>query len=463
MKISILWLSALLLILAPLVGQACQCIDQGPICSSFNDQAGIVFRGKVVELTLLRSPPESVQNLDGTTSSIIHPGQYRVRFQVAEMFRGAPAAEFTIYTYEDPLSCGFPFRSGAQYVVFAAADSSTGQLFAWRCSHTHEFDPAKTDPDVAWMRALATAPNGVSIFGSILASTAGLSRPPRAQVSVRGPLNRDLIPDKYGAYRAARLPPGTYTVSARMPPGFETTPAQTVSVENKACAEVDWPVQYDIHLKGRVLGADGAPVPGIDVQLLKKDKQSARGYSQSGVDITDAEGRYRLDNAPPGNYFVVANSFGPTERSPYASTYFPSANAIEEAAPVKLGFFSTVDNIDIYLPKALLTVRVNASVKLPDGSAADHAFVDAADIGNGPPFTGNGYVGNTDANGQASLPVFEGRAYYLTAWVSGGTQQRCGGPLRFVAQDGMRLDSIVIEHNWGNCLAQLNREFQAPK
>jgi hypothetical protein len=464
MKVSIPWLSVLVLvlILAPSVGQACRCIDQGPLCASFNHEAGTVFRGKVVELTLLRPAPQSVQNLDGTTSSIVQAGRYKVRFEVAEMFRGAPAAEFTVYTTEG--GCGFPFSRGAQYVVFASPEGATGQLVTGLCSHTHELDPAQNDPDVAWMRGLATAPDGVSIFGSLLASTAGMNTPPRARVSVRGPLSRDLITGRNGAYRAARLPPGTYTVSVRMPPGFVTPPPETVRVENRGCAEVDWPVFYDIHVKGRVLSADGVPVAGIAVNLLKQDRDSARGYSEYGAGITDAQGQYSLDYAPPGTYFVVTNSFGPMPTSPYTSTYFPSAGTLEQAAPVKLVPSLTLEDIDIHLPKALLAVHVNATVKLQDGSAAGHALVKATDIGaGGPPFTGNGVVEQADVNGQASLPLFAWRAYYLTAWVEAGTQQRCGGPLKFIAQDGMQLEDIVIEHNWGNCLAQLNPQFQAPK
>jgi hypothetical protein len=61
------------------------------------------------------------------------------------------------------------------------------------------------------------------------------------------------------------------------------------------------------------------------------------------------------------------------------------------------------------------------------------------------------------------LSLYEGRTYYLVATISGGTQQRCGGPLKFVAKDGVTLGTITIEHNWGNCLAQLGPEFQAPR
>jgi hypothetical protein len=67
---------------------------------------------------------------------------------------------------------------------------------------------------------------------------------------------------------------------------------------------------------------------------------------------------------------------------------------------------------------------------------------------------------DADAEGRATLSVYQGRAYYLVATISGGTQQRCAGPLKFAGKDGVTVDTITIAHNWGNCLAQPNPDFQ---
>lgn len=68
-----------------------------------------------------------------------------------------------------------------------------------------------------------------------------------------------------------------------------------------------------------------------------------------------------------------------------------------------------------------------------------------------------------DVDGRATLKVYEDRTYYLTAVINGETQERCAGPLKFTAKEGMNLATMRIEHNWGNCLAQLNPDFVPPR
>jgi hypothetical protein len=115
----------------------------------------------------------------------------------------------------------------------------------------------------------------------------------------------------------------------------------------------------------------------------------------------------------------------------------------------------------VTLPNAWKAVTVHARVLQPDGTPAIGADVYAYDLNylysSRPPSA------NADTQGRATLSLYEGRTYYLVATISGGTQQRCGGPLKFVAKDGVTLGTITIEHNWGNCLAQLGPEFQAPR
>jgi hypothetical protein len=122
---------------------------------------------------------------------------------------------------------------------------------------------------------------------------------------------------------------------------------------------------------------------------------------------------------------------------------------------------TSADNIDVTLPNAWKAVTVHARVLQPDGTPAIGANVSAYDLNylysSDPPRA------TADAQGRATLSLYEGRTYFLVATISGGTQQRCAGPLKFVAEDGVALGTITIGHDWGNCLAQLNPEFQAPR
>ena len=133
----------------------------------------------------------------------------------------------------------------------------------------------------------------------------------------------------------------------------------------------------------------------------------------------------------------------------------------QSATAVHLEASAALEHIDITLPNAWKPVLVHTRVAMQDGSSATHAEVGARDtsaLWSGEPATAV-----TDADGRAELTVYEGRTYYLTALINGGTQQRCAGPLKFTAKDGMTLETVRIEHNWGNCLAQLNPNFTPPR
>jgi hypothetical protein len=181
------------------------------------------------------------------------------------------------------------------------------------------------------------------------------------------------------------------------------------------------------------------------------------------VDIvhTDTEGRYDFARAAPGEYIVAANMLGPSPTRPYPRVYFPHSETLEGATEVKLGASAALEDVDIILPKAWKPVVVHTRVALQDGSSAVHADVHARDASA--LWSGEPAMAVTDVDGRAELTVYEGRTYYLTALINGGTQQHCAGPLKFTAKGGMNLETIRIEHNWGNCLAQLNPKFTPPR
>ena len=65
---------------------ACTCGSPSPVCSAYW-QSPVVFRGKVIGQELVSPPETAVKNLDGSTSTLHHPGFYRVRFSVFETSR----------------------------------------------------------------------------------------------------------------------------------------------------------------------------------------------------------------------------------------------------------------------------------------------------------------------------------------------------------------------------------------
>jgi Carboxypeptidase regulatory-like domain len=448
----ILW--AVILLLLPTCAEACSCIGPTPICSAYWTSP-VIFRGKVIEQTLLRPAPQPVKNPDGSTDTIIGPGKYRIRFAVAETFRGKSEREIIVYTNEQSSACGFPFEDGKEYVVFTYADRESSELSTSHCSHTHEV----TDDDLRWMRGLSKAPAGASIFGTITIPGEGNERQD-ANVRLRGAVNRDLVPSANGAYAATGLPPGAYTLSATVPAGFVTDGPRSVTVADKGCAQVDWRVQFNGHIGGQVMDVAGTAIADLPVELSRQDANSAIGYSTVSLVTTDAHGRYEFAPVAPGDYYVAANSLGPSRTRPYPRVYYPDAESREAAAAVHLEASASLDNIGISLPKAWTPVTVHTRVVMPNGMPAANAEVEARDLAA--LWSVEPSSAETGDTGTAELTVYAGRTYYLTGLVN-GTQQRCGGPLKFTAQAGMTLPAITIIHNWGNCLAQLNPGFTPPR
>jgi hypothetical protein len=447
------------LLLTPGLSCACTCGGQDPICSAYW-QTPVVFRGRVLEQTLVGHTVQAVKNLDGTYSTIESPGYKRVRFSVLESFKGdSRTSDIVVLTNEQESACGVPFEDGVEYLVFTYTNQSATELWTSRCSHTHALEPGNEDADVSWLRSLAKSPRGATIFGRLLPPTPDGSTP-TGEINVRGPENREAVANENGTYTFSGLHPGAYSVAATLPPGFATPGQQSVTVLDRGCAQVDWPVRYDGHVRGTVTDASGNPLRDMFLVLQRRDSNSATGFDDVDMKDTDADGRYDFASIPPGDYLVSVNHLGPSPRRPYPHLYYPAAETATEAANVHLSASGVVEGINVRLPNAWKTVTVQVRVMLPDGTPVGGADVDAYDLNY--LASGEPAMAVTDAAGRASVDVYEGRSYYLVATISGGTQQRCAGPLKFTGKDGSTLRPITIEHNWGNCLAQLDPQFQPP-
>jgi hypothetical protein len=67
----------------------------GPVCS-IELGASVIFRGTVVERTLIRPPAVPFVRPDGSTGYGLSGGKYRVRFAVQETISGTPGQEAVV-------------------------------------------------------------------------------------------------------------------------------------------------------------------------------------------------------------------------------------------------------------------------------------------------------------------------------------------------------------------------------
>jgi len=151
---------------------------------------------------------------------------------------------------------------------------------------------------------------------------------PGATVTLIGPdgSTQTTVTDANGQYRFENLPPGDYSVTFTLPDGRVFSPpgqgnddtidsdadpddgtTTTISLESGGTGELDAGSFQPASIIGIVsddLDGDGIRdpnepgIPGVEVILVGED-----GVIQT--DITDANGEYRFENLPPGDYSVT--------------------------------------------------------------------------------------------------------------------------------------------------------------
>ena len=143
-------LPLLLLILAfPRIADACSCLESGAACEDYW-KASAVFLGRVEKI----DPP----------SKVLAPR--RVTLTVIEAFSGVQKGTLEVRTGSSGADCGFAFREGGEYIVYAQRTGSSGALSVSLCSRTREVSRAAGDLDYA--RAVASGvPMKARISGDV--------------------------------------------------------------------------------------------------------------------------------------------------------------------------------------------------------------------------------------------------------------------------------------------------------
>ncbi|WP_282436529.1 MFS transporter [Aciditerrimonas ferrireducens] len=154
---------------------------------------------------------------------------------------------------------------------------------------------------------VALRPSGV-LSGSVrdVSATNGKSGVAGALVALVGAEGRVLArttTDERGGFRFEELAAGDYTVAVTAP--ARAAAATTVVLAPGETREVAVALGPAGRLEGRVTFDGGRPLPGAPVRVL--DAQG-RELARS---VSDAEGRYRIAEVPPGRVRVVVDGLGP--------------------------------------------------------------------------------------------------------------------------------------------------------
>ena len=204
------------------------------------------------------------------------------------------------------------------------------------------------------------------------------------------------------------------------------------------------PVVYPrAYVTGKLLAADGNPLPQTKVQISSTEPPSSTKYGTEQK--TDDQGQFTFA-VPPGNYVLAINLYtGPSDDLPYDTTYFPCTTNEASAKVIQLKAEQHVDNVTFRLAgvKRLGERKFSGKVEWADGRPASDAFVRLTDVElhNGLVFRGPST--RSDADGNFTVNGFVGKDYFVHAGAALDHKPATGLGHKVVCAEKVRVNSTA--------------------
>ncbi len=414
----------------------CSCFAPGPACQEAWESAA-VFTGTVLNIfeppLLERAQGVPLLSNRGNAEELARRGatvrapflRRSVHFQIAEALAGAAAGkeQINIQTGLGGGDCGYPFRRGETYLVYARR-LPEGTLETGICTRTKLLTDA--GEDLTYFRALATAASGSEIRFLAFDVHGGWRHGSDGKVAatgirsvkttIEGPGGRlSASTDGSGRHTFAGLPAGEYKLAAALEGWVPASPLKPVLVHEKGCAEVLLAMKLDRRITGRVRAADGRPAAGVIIETVRTRplREHELPFAADSA-RTDAQGRYELRNLGAGDYYLGVNlDTPPTLEHPYARWFFPGTSDSSLAAILRVPDEPGEQQYDLTLPPRQKESVIEGVVYWPGGRPGQGVIVTLRDLGY--PWRGPVAMVRTEADGHFVLRAFDGTRYCLQA------------------------------------------------
>jgi len=387
--------------------EACSCVRPQSPCASMKSSQTI-FVGRVVSATT--APDQQT---------------IRVRFEVEEQFTGRTANAIDLTTPSTDGMCGFPFRVGTKYLVYAHP-SSEG-LTASQCSRTRQLVAAGDDLSLLRQTAAGTIQSRLS--GAILEERLDLDGfymhnhliggVPNVPITVRGGGREyQARTDQTGQFTLLGLPRGKYEIDPQLPAPYGSPFGRTEPVDVDECFGEAFIFVARMTLTGETRAADGTST-GKDLMLrvARLDANNQVTFDQTTLAFTTEGGRWRLPGLPPGRYVLGINIWdSPTPQTPYPAIWYPASPTVSGATVITVRD-DQPQQIVFTMPVALRKVPIRGRVIDEAGNGVAKASVllydDATYVG--PRWTSHVAYVQTDDQGGFTITGLAGRSYHLEA------------------------------------------------
>ena len=386
---------------------ACSCGSAGTPCESFGS-ADAVFVGTVVSMKENERPKQTDRG-----DFAWMPRAFK--FSVEHAYLGVAGTEIEISTGYGGGDCGFGFKIGQRYLVYA--NRSKEQLITSICTRTKSFSEATLD--LAFLGTLPSAAPGIQIYGTVTQrgvknETIGY---PDVVVTVDGESERkEIRVDSKGSFLVNGLRAGTYKVSVRLPENLTTwEPQREITVADRGCATITWYVTDNGRISGRVVNAEGEPVARILVALAEPDANPEKEPIK--LIHTDEQGRFAFSAIPRGRYVIAVNHnrYPPPndQTSAYPAVFYPGVTDQAQAQVITVGAGEKLSELEIRILSKKPVSVVSGTVVWSDGSPVANAQVIVIDFTNGE--TPRPFVIPADELGRFKIYGYIGQRFMIAA------------------------------------------------
>ncbi len=396
----------------PAPADACSCVANGPPCQEFWKHAA-VFVGRVVSIDVYRGNADAL-------------GNRVVRLETLEAFRGVTSSTVEVVTGSEGGDCGYPFKVGERYVVYAYRSKDGSVLGTGICTRTRPV--AQAAEDLAYARAVATSTTaGATVMGTVQhgdrpsrSAEGEVHYAPLPGVSVvieRDGVQYRAVADATGRFAISGLAAGSYSARAEVPDTeyADVWPRDVTIEDSRGCAEVTVVVRANGRASGRVIDSRGRPIAALTVGLLPEAAVDRGPASPDLIEArTDNAGRYVFSRVPAGRYVIGVGLQTAFDGRPLLPRIFhPGVGSAAQAAPVDLDEGQRVRLADFVLPPTSRVTTIRGRVVTEQDRPAAGATVYLHGETDRTPALAAPAL--TDATGRFSIAVLQGQRYSLVA------------------------------------------------
>ncbi|HEY3739678.1 MAG TPA: carboxypeptidase-like regulatory domain-containing protein [Bryobacteraceae bacterium] len=291
--------------------------------------------------------------------------------EAEESFKGSRKGEVFVL-FQPGNDCAPKFKTGGRVLLYLNR-SLVGTWEALGCGRIQSLEWAVDD--LRFLRALPVSAATNRVAGVVALYEISVSKGFRRVRNLRGirvhlrseVSSVEAVTDDEGVYEVYDLAPGNYRIGIDLTKGLKiffpviaggegprdrtkdvraTEPV--VEIGASTGADVDFVLNFDNQITGRVVDSSGKPMKDVCLQLEPATGEASLHFWV--FTCSDADGRYRLADMPPGRYVISAVPWA--KGRPHEPTlFYPGTTERKSAQVVGIGNGEHKSGLDFRIPK----------------------------------------------------------------------------------------------------------------